>query len=231
MNEGIDVPDANCLVFLRNTESPVVFLQQLGRGLRKVEGKDRVLVLDFVNNLDRFNFVYSFYSRLRAEQTAYSLRSGNYHIPDSSLYLDQTARDIIATLIKKKERSGYIVELSSLVASFDYKVSAYTLRHLVEIGKIIPDFIFPSSSGQEKMYLEKSTVYRFLRQTNSAHFLEGLIPEREAACCLGKTVKWIKRQEKYGYINPSWIHRRINGYIEFYFTEEDINGCKKLAKS
>ncbi|MDL2342185.1 MAG: DEAD/DEAH box helicase family protein [Patescibacteria group bacterium] len=52
-NEGIDIPDANVVVFLRSTNSRTVFLQQLGRGLRKTANKDSVLVLDFVANCDR----------------------------------------------------------------------------------------------------------------------------------------------------------------------------------
>ncbi len=52
-NEGVDVPDANVIIFLRNTASETIFLQQLGRGLRKTEDKDEVLILDFVANCDR----------------------------------------------------------------------------------------------------------------------------------------------------------------------------------
>jgi len=52
-NEGIDVADANAIIFLRSTQSETIFLQQLGRGLRKMPGKDSVLVLDFVANCDR----------------------------------------------------------------------------------------------------------------------------------------------------------------------------------
>lgn len=56
-NEGIDIPRANVIVFLRSTNSRTIFLQQLGRGLRKVEGKDKVVVLDFVANVDRIKIV------------------------------------------------------------------------------------------------------------------------------------------------------------------------------
>ena len=49
-NEGIDIPSVNQVVFLRNTESSIVFAQQLGRGLRKAPGKEAVLVLDFIGN-------------------------------------------------------------------------------------------------------------------------------------------------------------------------------------
>lgn len=57
LNEGIDVPDANIIVFLRNTVSPSVFYQQLGRGTRLSEGKEKVLVLDFVNNCNRIQMI------------------------------------------------------------------------------------------------------------------------------------------------------------------------------
>jgi superfamily II DNA or RNA helicase/HKD family nuclease len=47
-NEGVDIPAVNTVVMLRPTESPLIFLQQLGRGLRKFHGKSSVLVLDFI---------------------------------------------------------------------------------------------------------------------------------------------------------------------------------------
>ncbi len=49
-NEGVDIPEINQVIMLRPTESPVVFVQQLGRGLRKAEGKEYVVILDFIGN-------------------------------------------------------------------------------------------------------------------------------------------------------------------------------------
>jgi hypothetical protein len=49
-NEGVDVPAVDALLMLRPTESPLLFLQQLGRGLRKAEGKAVCTVLDFVGH-------------------------------------------------------------------------------------------------------------------------------------------------------------------------------------
>lgn len=49
-NEGVDIPEINQVIMLRPTESPVVFIQQLGRGLRKYEGKEYVVILDFIGN-------------------------------------------------------------------------------------------------------------------------------------------------------------------------------------
>ena len=49
-NEGLDVPEVDTVLMLRPTESPVVFLQQLGRGLRRSDGKDDLTVIDFIGN-------------------------------------------------------------------------------------------------------------------------------------------------------------------------------------
>ncbi len=53
LNEGIDVPDVNLVIFLRVTHSRRIFVQQLGRGLRLHEGKQSVRVLDFVADIRR----------------------------------------------------------------------------------------------------------------------------------------------------------------------------------
>lgn len=56
-NEGIDIPETNVLIFMRHTGSRTVWLQQLGRGLRKTPNKEYVHVLDFVGSLERLNEV------------------------------------------------------------------------------------------------------------------------------------------------------------------------------
>lgn len=70
LNEGVDVPDVNILGFLRVTHSRRIFVQQLGRGLRLKEGKERVAVLDFVTDIRRLAAISSLKSdvaRSRAE--------------------------------------------------------------------------------------------------------------------------------------------------------------------
>jgi superfamily II DNA or RNA helicase len=52
-NEGVDIPDADCIMMLRPTRSHVIFTQQIGRGLRTSEGKENVLILDFTGNCRR----------------------------------------------------------------------------------------------------------------------------------------------------------------------------------
>ena len=50
LNEGVDIPGVNMVLFLRPTESSTIFIQQLGRGLRKFQNKSYVTILDFIGN-------------------------------------------------------------------------------------------------------------------------------------------------------------------------------------
>lgn len=55
-NEGVDIPCINQVILLRPTESSIVYIQQLGRGLRKYDGKEYVVILDFIGNYEK-NFL------------------------------------------------------------------------------------------------------------------------------------------------------------------------------
>ena len=92
-NEGVDVPSVDMVMFLRPTESPTVFLQQLGRGLRKSKGKDYLNVLDFIGN-------YLKAGRVRYLLTGKSMPDGkNYDPADHSDYPDDCVIDFDMRLI------------------------------------------------------------------------------------------------------------------------------------
>ncbi len=56
LNEGVDIVEVNQVIMLRPTQSPIVFIQQLGRGLRKADGKEFTVILDFIGNYNN-NFM------------------------------------------------------------------------------------------------------------------------------------------------------------------------------
>ena len=56
LNEGVDIVEVNQVIMLRPTQSPIVFIQQLGRGLRKADGKEYVVIIDFIGNYNN-NFM------------------------------------------------------------------------------------------------------------------------------------------------------------------------------
>ena len=68
LNEGVDVPDVDLVVFMRSTHSRRIFVQQLGRGLRVAPGKTKVVVLDFVSSLKRIRDVAELDRAVRSRQ-------------------------------------------------------------------------------------------------------------------------------------------------------------------
>ena len=88
-SEGVDVPEINQVIMLRTTESPIVFIQQLGRGLRKAVDKEYVVILDFIGNY-RNNFMIPIALYGDRSYNSDTIRkymiSGNNIIPGFSLY-------------------------------------------------------------------------------------------------------------------------------------------------
>lgn len=96
-NEGIDIPEANTLLLLRPTQSPVVFQQQLGRGLRLADGKESCLVLDFVGRLQndfRFDLLYRSITGLNRQQLVEAVEQGFTTLPPGChIQFDRVARE------------------------------------------------------------------------------------------------------------------------------------------
>jgi superfamily II DNA or RNA helicase len=97
LNEAVDIPDADLIVFLRMTESKTVWLQQLGRGLRKKRGKKDVLVLDFVANCDRIRIVGQLASSVKS-YLGLSDESSEIHKTGLKFNFETEARDIMEML-------------------------------------------------------------------------------------------------------------------------------------
>lgn len=108
-NEGIDLPAVDRVIMLRPTESPVVFLQQLGRGLRVAGGKARLVVLDFVGNhrvfLDRVRTLVSLGPE-RADLRDFLGGVQAARMPDGcSLDFELEAKDLLSSLLPARGNS------------------------------------------------------------------------------------------------------------------------------
>lgn len=105
LNEGVDIVEVNQVIMLRPTQSPIIFIQQLGRGLRKAEGKEFVVVLDFIGNYKN-NFMIPVALSGDRSYNADAIRkyiiSGNSTIPGiSTIYFDEIAKNKIFESIDK----------------------------------------------------------------------------------------------------------------------------------
>ena len=92
-NEGVDITSVDMVMFLRPTESPIVFLQQLGRGLRKCRGKEYLNVLDFIGNYEKAGRV-----RFLLEGKSDMYREG-CHLSDTLRFPDDCMVDFDLKLI------------------------------------------------------------------------------------------------------------------------------------
>ncbi|WHY92422.1 DUF3427 domain-containing protein [Neobacillus cucumis] len=175
-NEGIDIPEANTILFLRPTESLTVFLQQLGRGLRLAEGKECLTVLDYVGQAHKnYNFEEKF--RALIGKTKHSvqhyLENGFFHLPKGCfVQLEKQAKDYILRNIKSSAitRGNLIAKMkyfeedtgmSLTLASFlkYYHLSIYDFygkngdrsysRMMVEAG-VAPNFEFADEKVVKK---------------------------------------------------------------------------------
>lgn len=131
-NEGVDIPETNLLVFMRYTGSQTVWLQQLGRGLRKTESKKYVDVLDFVGSLDRLDQINRFSNAVKStpqdpkERPEPGERPSSDKIHDSTidvLYSESAARvlDLIQDLkYRLNSRADLIAKLKNFINQEGY---------------------------------------------------------------------------------------------------------------
>ena len=105
LNEGVDIIEVNQVIMLRPTQSPIVFIQQLGRGLRKAVGKEFVVILDFIGNYEK-NFMIPIALSGDRTYNPDTIRkyviSGNSTIPGAStVHFDAVAKEKIFRSIDK----------------------------------------------------------------------------------------------------------------------------------
>jgi hypothetical protein len=105
-NEGLDVPQVDTVLFLRPTESATVFLQQLGRGLRRVSGKACLTALDFVGHHRqqfRWDVRYRALTGFSRGDLIHEIERGFPFLPaGSSIRLDRVAKDLVLQNVKSQ---------------------------------------------------------------------------------------------------------------------------------
>ena len=146
-NEGVDIPAVDMVMFLRPTESPIVFLQQLGRGLRKSMGKEFLNVLDFIGNYEKAGRV-----RFLLTDGATSAKSP-YDPSDRSNFPDDCLIDFDMKLIDLfEEMDKKQMKLRDRIRSEFYRVKEL-LGHTpsrLELFTYMDDDVYQSAVGNSK---------------------------------------------------------------------------------
>ncbi len=148
-NEGVDIPEVDTILMLRPTESSTIFLQQLGRGLRRTEGKSVLTVLDFIGLAHR---AYRYDVRYRAlvggtrKQVGAAVEQGFPMVPPGcAIRLDRIAQTTVIDNIRSSLRLGRGAMVEDL-RSLDPSTRLATF--LVEGGYDLDEIYARPSSGQ-----------------------------------------------------------------------------------
>lgn len=138
-NEGIDAPEVDVVMLLRPTESATVFLQQIGRGLRRTEGKDVLTVLDFVGtHRGEFRFDLRFrglLGRSRRELERDIVDGFPYLPAGCHLELDDVARTIVLANVRRSLPTRWPTQVAELRSLGDVDLATY----LAETGLELDD--------------------------------------------------------------------------------------------
>ena len=149
-SEGVDIPEVNQIIMLRPTQSAIVFVQQLGRGLRKAESKEFVVILDFIGNYKK-NFLIPIALSGDRSYNKDNIRryvmEGDRVIPGlSTIHFDEISRNRIFTAIDAANFSD-IKLIKENYTNLKYKLGRIPkLKDFEEYGEMDVCRIFDNSS-------------------------------------------------------------------------------------
>ena len=199
LNEGVDIPGVNMVLFLRPTESTTIFIQQLGRGLRKYMNKEYVTVLDFIGNSYKRSVQIAFALGSLSENFVMEKRLMASLVKDNfmalgltdygvEIHIDDLSKEEILEYIDK-ENFNAVKYLKQDYFNFKKYIGAeFYPRHVDYINNdCAPDLIrFMSIKTQGK---KNYSYYNFLRgigeenlplftntQVDVANYMSGLLP-------------------------------------------------------
>lgn len=176
LNEGWDSPKTEVLFMARPTMSKTIYMQQLGRGTRKAEGKEYLMVFDFIDNANLFNQAYSMHRLFDISK----YRPGEFVLAPENL------KKLDYDLIMKGEKPAAYLDFPVALADYEMvdlfnwqsevnnlksqlefvrmvDVQSETIERYIREGKIIPDLVVPMSSKSFK-YFKEETIYKYAKE-------------------------------------------------------------------
>lgn len=179
LNEGWDCPQTEVLFMARPTMSKVLYTQQLGRGMRNNEGKDYLMVFDFVDNASQYNAPYSMHRLFKLKDYHAGgtvLGKKGQREAESDLYakgerpdaiidypVDATDYEIVDIFNWQEEAQGMISQME-FVRRVD--VQSETIERYIREGMLIPDLIVPMSEHRTFKYFKEETLISYAEKYN-----------------------------------------------------------------
>ena len=176
LNEGWDSPKTEVLFMARPTMSKVIYMQQLGRGTRKAEGKDCLLVFDFIDNANLFNMPLSCHRVFNIENYvpgALIMGHGNRKFKEADfLRRGEKPVELIdlpvnildyehVDLFNWNEEANHMISQNGFVRMVNKQSG--TINSYIKNGKIKPDLTVPCGSKSFN-YFKEETIYSYAEQ-------------------------------------------------------------------
>lgn len=162
-NEGLDLPQVDTILLLRPTQSATVFLQQLGRGLRRAEGKAVLTVLDFIGQQRRefrFDLRYRALTGYGRKELEKAVENEFPYLPSGSqIVLDRVAQKVVLDNIKAQLRFNRTQLVRDIASYAETELEAYLER-----------------SGNDVKTIYRSTRDSWTSYLRQAGLIEGLAP-------------------------------------------------------
>lgn len=177
LNEGWDCPQTEVLFMARPTMSKVLYTQQLGRGMRNSEGKDHLMVFDFVDNASQYNAPYSMHRLFKLK---------DYHV-GATVLGKKGQREAELELYAKGERPDAIIdypvtatdyeivdifnwqeEVQGMISQMEFvrrvDVQSETIERYIREGLLVPDLIVPMSEHRTFKYFKEDSLFSYAEQ-------------------------------------------------------------------
>ena len=177
LNEGWDCPEIEVLFMARPTMSKVLYTQQLGRGMRLYEGKESLMVFDFVDNASQYNMPQSLHRLFKLKEYKpgqLAVAPGAQKTAEAELYakgekpevlidwpVDATDYELVDIFNWQEEAEGMISQME-FVRRVD--VQTETIERYVREGKLVPDMVVPMSEHRAFKYFKEETLEKYARQ-------------------------------------------------------------------
>lgn len=251
-NEGIDVQDVNLVLMLRPTQSSIVFTQQLGRGLRKIKGKEFLTVLDFIGNYQKSFLMTSVFSKDPNPDKKTRLRevaTDFIDIPgDTFIHFDKIVKEQILNQIDKEK---FMSDANQKKAYFVFrKDNGNRMPYLTDFIKHCSDldpcvfskikkgnllyhsyFEFAVSAENEISSSESVLLNQLFQNkifTTFIKFIDTFLPAKriEEWCVLNMLINTPDSP-----VTLDLIKNLLTKYVDYYSEANLINACNVLAGS
>lgn len=227
-NEGIDIPKINQVIMIRPTASAIIFIQQLGRGLRKTDGKHYLTVIDFIGN---YNNNYLIPIALYGD-TSYNkdrirkmISEGSRMIPgESTINFDEIA----------KERIYASIDSTNLQLLTDLKKDYNNLKSRIGRIPMMMDFVDNEARDPYSFVEYAKSYYNFINKVDSAFNPELDLKSIKLLELFSKEINNSKRIEESiilmetiqkGSLELERFRNKIKKKYNYSISNETVNSC------